>query len=357
MISPDHPWVGPDMLQCRAMEKILVTGGAGYIGSHTCVELLEAGYDVVVVDDLSNGSVHAVEEVASITGRSIDFVEIDVADRPALEQVFVDHTIHGAIHFAGLKAVGESVAEPLRYHRVNVGTAIVLAETMAAAGVHRLVFSSSATVYSPDAPMPLHEDAATGPINPYGDTKEMIERILRAAGAADERWAIGLLRYFNPVGAHESGRIGEDPAGLPNNLMPFIMQVAVGKLDELAIFGDDYDTPDGTCIRDYIHVVDLARGHVAALRRLADVPGVHTWNLGTGHGTSVTEMVAAAERAVGHPIPHRIAARRPGDQPVSYADPTRAHDELGWRAERTVDNMCHDHWRWQQANPDGYRDR
>jgi UDP-glucose 4-epimerase len=336
------------------METILVTGGAGYIGSHTCVELLQAGYDVVVVDDLSNGSPLALEAVAEITGRKVTFVELDVADRPGLEAVFDAHPIDGVIHFAGLKAVGESVAEPLRYFRVNLGTTITLAETMAAAGVDRLVFSSSATVYSPEAPMPLHEDAPTGPTNPYGDTKEMIERILRAAAAADDRLAVGLLRYFNPVGAHESGRIGEDPAGLPNNLMPFIMQVAVGKLEQLSIFGDDYDTPDGTCIRDYIHVVDLARGHLAALRRLADHPGVHTWNLGTGTGTSVSEMVAAAERAVGHPIPHKVVGRRPGDQPVSYADPTRAHTELGWRAERTIDNMCADHWNWQRQNPDGY---
>jgi UDP-glucose 4-epimerase len=336
------------------METILVTGGAGYIGSHTCVALLEAGYDVVVVDDLSNGSEHAVTEAASIADRSITFHRLDVADRDALDKVFAAHPIDGVIHFAGLKAVGESVADPLRYFRVNLDTTLTLAETMSARGVKRLVFSSSATVYSPAASVPLHEDAVTGPTNPYGDTKEMIERILTSAGHADPELAVALLRYFNPVGAHESGRIGEDPAGIPNNLMPFIMQVAVGKLAELSVYGDDYDTPDGTCIRDYIHVVDLARGHVAALRHLAETPGVHTWNLGTGRGTSVFEMIDAVERAVGHPIPRRVVGRRAGDQPVSFADVTKAERDLGWRAERTIDNMCSDHWHWQRTHPDGF---
>ena len=336
------------------METILVTGGAGYIGSHTCVALLEAGYDVVVVDDLSNGSEQAVTEAAAIAGRSIEFHRIDVADADALDNVFAAQPIDGVMHFAGLKAVGESVAAPLRYFRVNLGTTLTLTETMAAHGVKRLVFSSSATVYSPAASVPLHEDAATGPTNPYGETKAMIEQILTSVGAADPEMAVALLRYFNPVGAHESGRIGEDPAGIPNNLMPFVMQVAVGKLAELSVFGDDYDTPDGTCIRDYIHVVDLARGHVAALRRLAEAPGVHTWNLGTGHGTSVFEMIAAVERAVGHPIQRRVVGRRSGDQPVSYADVSRAQRDLGWRAERTIDNMCADHWNWQRTHPDGF---
>ena len=336
------------------METILVTGGAGYIGSHTCVALLEAGYDVVVVDDLSNGSEQAVTEAAAIADGSIEFHRIDVGDRAALDDVFAARPIDGVIHFAGLKAVGESVAEPLRYFRVNLGTTLTLTETMAAHGVKRLVFSSSATVYSPAASVPLHEDAATGPTNPYGETKAMIEQILTSVGAADPEMAVALLRYFNPVGAHESGRIGEDPAGIPNNLMPFVMQVAVGKLAELSVFGDDYDTPDGTCIRDYIHVVDLARGHVAALRRLAEAPGVHTWNLGTGHGTSVFEMIAAVERAVGHPIQRRVVGRRSGDQPVSYADVSRAQRDLGWRAERTIDNMCADHWNWQRTHPDGF---
>ncbi len=336
------------------METILVTGGAGYIGSHTCVALLEAGYDVVVVDDLSNGSEHAVAEAAAIADRSIAFHRIDVADRDALRAVFAAQPIDGVIHFAGLKAVGESVAEPLRYFRVNLGTTLALAETMAQHGVKRLVFSSSATVYGPGAQAPLQENAVTGPTNPYGETKLMIEQMLTAAGHADPELAVALLRYFNPVGAHESGRIGEDPAGVPNNLMPFVMQVAVGKLVELSVFGDDYDTPDGTCIRDYIHVVDLARGHVAALRHLADKSGVHTWNLGTGRGTSVLEMIAAAERAVGHPIPRRVVGRRPGDQPVSFADVSKAERELGWRAERTIDNMCVDHWEWQRTHPDGF---
>ena len=336
------------------METILVTGGAGYIGSHTCVALLEADYDVVVVDDLSNGSEHAVTEAAAIAGRSIAFHRADVADAAALDAVFAAHPIHGVIHFAGLKAVGDSVADPLRYFRVNLDTTLTLAETMAAHRVKRLVFSSSATVYSPTASVPLHEDGVIGPTNPYGDTKEMIERILTAAGHADPQLAVALLRYFNPVGAHESGRIGEDPAGIPNNLMPFIMQVAVGKLAELSVYGDDYDTPDGTCIRDYIHVVDLARGHVAALRHLAETPGVHTWNLGTGRGTSVFEMIDAVERAVGHPIPRRVVGRRAGDQPVSYADASKAARELGWRAERTIDNMCADHWHWQRNRPDGF---
>lgn len=338
----------------NAMETILVTGGAGYIGSHTCVALLEADYDVVVVDDLSNGAARAVDEVAALTGRTVEFHEFDVADRAALAQVFDSRPIDGVIHFAGLKAVGESVSDPLRYFTVNLGTTLALAETMAAFDVSRLVFSSSATVYSPAATVPLAEDSLVGPTNPYGETKAMIERILTAAATADPTLAIALLRYFNPVGAHESGRIGEDPTGIPNNLMPFIMQVAVGKLDELAVFGDDYETPDGTCIRDYIHVVDLARGHVAALRRLGDQSGIHTWNLGTGEGSSVFEMIAAAERAVGHPIPHRVTGRRAGDQPVSYADVSKAERELGWRAERTVDNMCVDHWRWQSSNPTGY---
>jgi UDP-glucose 4-epimerase len=335
-------------------EKILVTGGAGYIGSHTCVELIGAGYDVVVVDDLSNGSSAAVAEAASIAESDIEFHQMDCADQAALASLFDAHRFDGVIHFAGLKAVGESVHDPLRYFSVNLGTTLTLAETMAAAGVTRLVFSSSATVYSPAAAMPLSEESLTGPTNPYGETKAMIEQILTAAGSADPSLAIGLLRYFNPVGAHASGRIGEDPAGIPNNLMPFIMQVAVGKLPELSIYGADYDTPDGTCIRDYIHVVDLARGHVAALRRLATHPGVHTWNLGTGRGTSVYEMLSAAERAVGHDIPHRVVGRRAGDQPVSFADVTKAQRELGWRAERTIDNMCADHWHWQRTHPLGF---
>ena len=333
---------------------ILVTGGAGYIGSHTCVELLEANFDVVAVDNLVNGSIRALDAVARITGTAPEFYELDVADRSALEDVFAAHSIDGVIHFAGLKAVGESVREPVRYYRVNIGSTLALLEVMAAHAVDTFVFSSSATVYSTTATVPLSEGAPTGPINPYGQTKLMIEQILADAVASDPACRVGLLRYFNPVGAHPSGIMGEDPAGLPNNLMPYVMQVAVGKLDELEVFGDDYDTPDGTGVRDYIHVVDLARGHVAALRRLAEVGGLHTWNLGTGNGISVMEIIAAASRAVGHDIPYRIVGRRSGDTDVSYADATKAAEELNWRAERTIDNMVDDHWNWQRQNPDGY---
>lgn len=338
------------------MQTVLVTGGAGYIGSHTCVELLEADYDVVVVDNLDNGSSKAISAVEAITGRKVPFYEGDVADPDVLEQVFAEHSLDGVVHFAGLKAVGESVAEPLRYYSVNLGSTLNLIETMAGNGVGVCVFSSSATVYSPEAPVPLQEDAPTGPVNPYGHTKAMIEQILRDTAAADDRWRVGLLRYFNPVGAHPSGLIGEDPKGIPNNLMPYVMQVAVGKLRELQVFGGDYDTPDGTGVRDYIHVVDLARGHVAALRKLQENPGVHTWNLGTGRGTSVLEIVAAATKAVGHDIPYRVVGRRSGDVATAYADPTRAQEDLGWRAEMTIDNMVHDHWHWQSDNPDGYAD-
>jgi UDP-glucose 4-epimerase len=338
----------------KTMQTILVTGGAGYIGSHTCVELLEAGMDVVVVDNLDNGSVAALQAVGEITGREVAFYQVDVADGVALAEVFARHDIDGVIHFAGLKAVGESVADPLRYYRVNLGSTLTLVETMDAHGVDTLVFSSSATVYSPDATVPLEEGAQTGPINPYGHTKHMIEQMLRDLGASEEGWRFGLLRYFNPVGAHSSGTMGEDPAGIPNNLMPYVMQVAVGKLAELQIFGDDYDTPDGTGVRDYIHVVDLARGHVAALNRLTETAGVHTWNLGTGNGTSVMEIVAAASRAVGHDIAHKIVGRRAGDLGTSFADVTKAEEELGWRAERTIENMVHDHWNWQRDNPGGY---
>ena len=333
---------------------VLVTGGAGYIGSHTCVELLEAGIDVVVVDNLANGSAEAISAVEEITGCPVVFYEADVADGEALDHVFESHSIDGVIHFAGLKAVGESVAEPLRYYAVNLGTTLNLVATMARHEVGTCVFSSSATVYSPAAPVPLQEDAPTGPINPYGQTKHMIEQILSDVCASSDQWRVALLRYFNPVGAHPSGKIGEDPKGLPNNLMPYVMQVAVGKLDQLQVFGGDYDTPDGTGVRDYIHVVDLARGHVAALAKLEGSPGVHSWNLGTGNGTSVLEIVAAATKAVGHDIPYRIVDRRPGDPAISYADPRKAQDDLGWRAERTIDNMVHDHWHWQRDNPDGY---
>lgn len=335
-------------------QTILVTGGAGYIGSHTAVALLEAGYDCVIVDNLDNSSERALDGVEAIAGRRPDFVRADVADRVAMRDVFAGYDIDGVIHFAGLKAVGESVADPLRYYDVNLGSTLALVEAMQAAGVTTIVFSSSATVYAAEAVAPLQEHAPTGAVNPYGRTKHMIEQILTDIAAADPTWRVGLLRYFNPVGAHPSGHIGEDPRGIPNNLMPFVMQVAVGKLPELAVFGGDYDTPDGTAIRDYIHVVDLARGHLAALRRLQVVGGRHVWNLGTGRGTSVLEIVAAAERAVGHRIAHRIVGRRAGDLAVVYADTAKAREELGWSAECTIDNMCADHWNWQSTHPGGY---
>ena len=335
---------------------ILVTGGAGYIGSHTVVALLEAGHQVVVIDNLENSSEGAIDGIESITGVRPTFVEADVRDDAALAKIFGDHPIDGVIHFAGLKAVGESTEQPIRYYRNNLDSTLSLVEAMSDSGVHALVFSSSATVYAPEVEPPFTEGDATEPINPYGRTKRMIEQMLTDLATTDDRWRIGLLRYFNPVGAHSSGSIGEDPIGIPNNLMPFVMQVAVGRREELSVFGGDYDTPDGSAIRDYIHVVDLARGHLAALRRLEEVTGVHIWNLGTGVGTTVLEVVAAAEKAVGHPIPHRIVGRRPGDLAVSFADPTKAQDELGWRAEYTIDNMCVDHWNWQRQHPDGYVD-
>jgi UDP-glucose 4-epimerase len=335
-------------------QTILVTGGAGYIGSHTVVSLLEAGYDCVVIDNLENSSARAIDRIEAITSRRPAFVEADVNDRAALEQVFAHHDISGVIHFAGLKAVGESVSMPRRYYDVNIGSTVSLLEAMENADVRRLVFSSSATVYAADTEPPLTEDAATGATSPYGRTKHMIEQILTDVVAADSSWRIGLLRYFNPVGAHPSGQIGEDPKGIPNNLMPFVMQVAVGKFPELKVFGDDYPTPDGTCIRDYIHVVDLARGHLAALRRLDEIEGLHIWNLGTGRGSSVLEVVEAAGRAVGQPIPYQVVGRRAGDVPVSFASTEKAERELQWRAEHTMDNMCADHWNWQRNNPGGY---
>ncbi|MCB0997486.1 MAG: UDP-glucose 4-epimerase GalE [Acidimicrobiales bacterium] len=334
------------------MATILVTGGAGYIGSHTCVELLAAGHDVVVVDDLCNSSAEAVRRVGELAGRPVDFHRVDVSDRAALDAVFAAAPVDSVIHFAGLKAVGESVAEPRRYYAHNLGSTLTLLEVMEAHGVRDIVFSSSATVYGEAETVPVTEGAPTGPTNPYGRTKWMIEHILTDVAASDDAWRISLLRYFNPVGAHPSGRIGEDPLGIPNNLMPFVMQVAVGRLPELAIFGDDYPTPDGTCLRDYIHVVDLARGHLAALEHLR--PGVGVYNLGTGVATSVKQVVAAATSAVGAPIPSRVAPRRPGDVAAVYADPARAAAELGWRAELDIEAMCRDHWNWQRQNPDGY---
>ena len=335
--------------------KILVTGGAGYIGSHTCVELLEAGHEVVVVDNLSNSKESALRRVEAIAGRRLHFHLVDLLDREALSAVFArEAPLDAVVHFAGLKAVGESVARPLHYYRNNVAGTLSLCNVMADYGVKDIVFSSSATVYGTPEEMPLREDFPLGPINPYGRTKWMIEEILRDLHTADPEWNVALLRYFNPVGAHPSGRIGEDPSGVPNNLMPYIAQVAVGRRPRLQVFGDDYPTPDGTGIRDYIHVVDLARGHLAALEKLRANPGVVTYNLGTGQGHSVLEVVAAFEEASGQPIPYDVVARRPGDAAVSYADPALAEAELGWKAERSLEEMCADTWRWQSENPEGY---
>ncbi len=333
-------------------QTILVTGGAGYIGSHTVLVLLEAGYRVLVVDNLSNSSRESLRRVEALTGETLTFFHADLLDRDALDAIFTEHAVSAVIHFAGLKAVGESVSIPLKYYHNNITGTLILLDVMGAHGVKKLVFSSSATVYGENDDMPLREDFPLSATNPYGRTKLMIEEILRDVAHADPAWHIALLRYFNPVGAHPSGQIGEDPNGIPNNLMPYITQVAVGKLAQLSVFGDDYPTPDGTGVRDYIHVMDLADGHLKALENLS--PGATPFNLGRGHGYSVLEVIAAFERASGREIPHKIVARRPGDVPTSYADPTRAARELGWRATRTLDDMCRDAWRWQSQNPDGY---
>ena len=339
------------------MPTILVTGGAGYIGSHTCVELLGAGYDVVVVDNFCNSKPEALRRVEAISGRKLlALYNADVRDKAALRELFKAHAIDAVIHFAALKAVGESVAKPLMYYDNNIAGTVALTEVMSEAGVKSLVFSSSATVYGDPASVPIREDFPTGPTNPYGRTKWMMEFVLSDLAAADPAWRVALLRYFNPVGAHASGRIGEDPNGLPNNLMPFVSQVAVGRLPRLRVFGGDYATPDGTGVRDYIHVVDLAVGHVAAVQRLAERPGVLTVNLGTGRGYSVIEVVKAFEQASGRPVPYEIVARRPGDVAQCYAEPTLAEQELGWRATRGIDEMCADSWRWQSTNPQGYPD-
>ncbi|MFZ5511965.1 MAG: UDP-glucose 4-epimerase GalE [Pseudomonadota bacterium] len=333
---------------------ILVTGGAGYIGSHTCVELLTAGRDILVLDNFCNSSPRVLERIERITGKRPALAQADVRDRAALDDLFRRHAISAVIHFAGLKAVGESVARPMGYYENNVAGSLTLFQAMAAAGVKTLVFSSSATVYGDPARVPIREDAPLAPTNPYGRSKLMIEDMLRDIGRADSSWRVALLRYFNPVGAHASGLMGEDPAGIPNNLMPFIAQVAVGRLPELSVFGADYPTPDGTGVRDYIHVVDLARGHLAALDALERQSGVFAVNLGTGRGYSVLEMIRAFERASGRKVPYRIAPRRPGDVAACYADPALAAQLLGWRAERGVDDMCADTWRWQSGNPQGY---
>ena len=336
------------------IQKILVTGGAGYIGSHTVVELLNAGFDVVILDNLSNSSARVVERIAELTGRRVPLVEGDINDAPLLRQLLAEHAFDATIHFAGLKSVGESVADPLAYYRNNVNGTVTLLQCLAQAQVRRFVFSSSATVYGDPQSVPIREDAPTAPTNPYGNTKWLIEHILADLAASDPRWAIGVLRYFNPVGAHVSGRIGENPRGIPNNLMPFVTQVAVGKRERLSVFGGDYPTPDGTGVRDYIHVVDLALGHLAALRRVEKADGIWTVNLGTGQGYSVLDIVKTFERASGRRIPYQIVGRRPGDVAQCYADPANAQRELDWTASRGLQEMCADSWRWQSLNPDGY---
>ena len=334
---------------------VLVTGGAGYIGSHTCVELLERGYGVIVADNLVNSSAKSLERVQQITGKSLDFYEIDVRDRAALDRIFEKHDINCAIHFAGLKAVGESVSMPLEYYDNNLNSTITLCRAMKDHGVKNIVFSSSATVYSGDNEMPLKESSHTGMCtNPYGWTKYMSEQILRDTAFADEEWSIALLRYFNPIGAHSSGLIGEDPRGIPNNLMPFISQVAVGRRDHLNVFGNDYDTHDGTGVRDYIHVVDLARGHVCAIEYMQKHKGENVFNLGTGMGYSVLDMVKALERVTGIKIPYEIVARRPGDLATVYSSPDKSAELLGWKAQYNLDDMCRDTWAWQSKNPMGF---
>lgn len=327
---------------------ILITGGTGYIGSHTAIELMAAGHDVFIIDNLCNSKLSVLDRIERIAGRRPAFAQADLRDRPALRKLFSAHRVDAVIHFAGLKAVGESVVKPFPYYDNNVGGSVALFECMAEAGVKTIVFSSSATVYGEPASVPIREDFPLSASNPYGRTKLMIEEILRDAATADPLWRIALLRYFNPVGAHASGLIGEDPRGTPNNLMPYIAQVAVGRLKELPVYGNDYPTPDGTGVRDYIHVVDLARGHCAAIDALRERPGVQTVNLGTGRGYSVLEMVRAFAAASGKPVPYRIVARRPGDIAQCYADPTLARDALGWQAQLGIDAMCSDAWRWQQ---------
>ena len=336
---------------------ILVTGGAGYIGSHTCVELLNAGYDVVVVDNLYNSSEKALQRVEQITGKKVKFYEVDLLDQPALKDVFDKETIESVIHFAGLKAVGESVHKPLEYYHNNITGTLILCDEMRKHGVKDIVFSSSATVYGDPAEIPITEHCPKGEItNPYGRTKGMLEQILTDLHTADDEWNVVLLRYFNPIGAHESGLIGEDPKGIPNNLVPYIAQVAVGKLEYLNVFGNDYDTPDGTGVRDYIHVVDLAKGHVKAVKKLTDKEGVSIYNLGTGVGYSVLDVPHAYEKACGKTLKYEIKPRRDGDVAVCYSDSAKAKKELGWVAEKGIEEMCADSWKWQSMNPDGYRD-
>ncbi len=335
--------------------KILVTGGAGYIGSHTCVELLESGYEVVVVDNFDNSSPESIKRVEKITGKKIALYEADIRDRAAMEKIFSEHKIDFVIHFAGLKAVGESCHKPIEYYDNNLYGTLVLLETMRKFGCKSIVFSSSATVYGTPERLPLDETCRTGgTTNPYGTSKLFQEQILRDVYAADHEWKIVLLRYFNPVGAHESGLIGEDPQGIPNNLTPYIAKVAIGELKEIGVFGNDYPTPDGTGVRDYIHVVDLAKGHVAAIAKITE-PGVYTYNLGTGKGYSVLDVIHAFEKACGKKLPYSIKPRRDGDVAVCYSDASKAKRELGWEAKLGIDEMCASLWKWQTMNPKGYK--
>lgn len=334
--------------------KILVTGGTGYIGSHTVVSLINSGHDVVIVDNLSNSKIQVLDRLYKITGKKIKFYKADVRNEKKLFAIFKKENFHGVIHFAGFKAVGESVEKPLEYYQNNLESTFTLMKTMKTFGVKNLVFSSSATVYGKPASVPIYEDFPLSTTNPYGTTKLFIERILTDWSKAEKGMNIALLRYFNPVGAHESGLIGEDPNGIPNNLVPYITKVAVGKLPYLNVFGDDYDTPDGTGVRDYIHVCDLAEGHVAALKKLETNPGLVVYNLGTGKGYSVLEMVGMFRKVTGREIPYKVTPRRPGDIDVCYASTEKAKSELGWEAKRDLEEMCRDSWNWQEKNPDGY---
>ena len=334
---------------------ILVTGGAGFIGSHTCVELLNAGYDTIILDNLCNSKSESVKRIKEITGKDVKFYECDIRDRAGLDKIFAENNIEAVIHFAGLKAVGESCDKPLEYYDNNIGGTVILCEAMKAAGCKKIVFSSSATVYGSENPSPLKEDMPEGKTtNPYGTTKLYIERILKDLYASDNEWSICLLRYFNPIGAHKSGRIGEDPNGIPNNLVPYIAQVAIGRREFLSVFGNDYDTADGTGVRDYIHVVDLALGHIKAVEKVLAEKSCSTYNLGTGTGYSVLDVVKAFEKASGRTVAYKIVDRRPGDIATCFSDPSKAKEELGWVATRGIDEMCEDSWRWQSMNPNGF---
>ena len=336
--------------------RILVTGGAGYIGSHTCVELLNEGYEVVIVDNLYNANKKAVDRVEEITGKKVTFYEADICDKEAMDAIFDKEDVQAVIHFAGLKAVGESTVKPLEYYQNNIAGTLTLCDVMRNHGVKNIIFSSSATVYGDPAMIPITEECPKqSPTNPYGQTKTMLEQVLMDIHRADPEWNVTLLRYFNPIGAHKSGTMGENPNGIPNNLMPYVTQVAVGKLKELGVFGNDYDTPDGTGVRDYIHVMDLAEGHVKALKKFDDKPAVYIYNLGTGHGYSVLDVIHAFSKAVGKEIPYVIKPRRAGDIATCYSDATKAKVELGWEAKRNLDDMCRDAWNWQSKNPNGYR--